>query len=97
MERTRTALVGIAGHVKGVSDIVGNISHAAREQAMGLQEINQAVTQMDGLTQQNAGMVDETNSEIQGLQKDAERLIMALAVFSGTTPVAQMPRRAMAG
>ncbi|NNU80672.1 globin-coupled sensor protein [Halovulum dunhuangense] len=97
VERTRAALNGIAGHVKGVTEIVGNISHAAREQAMGLQEINQAVTQMDGLTQQNAGMVDETNAEIQGLQRDAERLVKALSVFSYAAPQVEAPRRALAG
>ncbi|WP_017921833.1 methyl-accepting chemotaxis protein, partial [Burkholderia gladioli] len=44
--------------IRRVSDIVAEISAASDEQARGIEQINQAVTQMDAVTQQNAALVE---------------------------------------
>lgn len=79
---TAQALTVIIEQVGGITEIVESIANAAREQSAGLKEISQAVTQMDDLTQKNAGMVDETNANSQNLRQDAISLNHALSVFS---------------
>ena len=49
----------IVGSVKRVTDIIGEIAAASHEQTAGIEQINQAVTQMDQVTQQNAALVEE--------------------------------------
>ena len=44
--------------VKRVTDIMAEISAASQEQSSGIEQVNQAVTQMDGVTQQNAALVE---------------------------------------
>ncbi|WP_155402880.1 methyl-accepting chemotaxis protein, partial [Ralstonia solanacearum] len=45
--------------VKRVTDIMGEISAASDEQSSGIEQVNQAVNQMDEVTQQNAALVEE--------------------------------------
>jgi methyl-accepting chemotaxis protein len=47
----------IVTSVKKVSDIVAEIAAASREQSAGIEQVNQAVMQMDEMTQQNAALV----------------------------------------
>jgi hypothetical protein len=44
----------IVSSVKRVADIMSEITAASQEQSSGIEQINQAVTQMDEITQQNA-------------------------------------------
>ena len=81
-----------------VSDIVGEISSASREQEGGITQINQALTEMDAVTQQNAALVEEAAGAAGSLQEQADRLQQMVAVFKvnaadGVAPALQ-PRRA---
>jgi methyl-accepting chemotaxis protein len=49
----------IVNAVKRVTDIMSEISAASNEQSTGIEQVNQAVTQMDEVTQQNAALVEE--------------------------------------
>jgi hypothetical protein len=57
-----------------ISTRIETIATSAREQAVGLQEINVAINEMDQTTQQNAAMVEETNAATQGLSGEAVKL-----------------------
>jgi methyl-accepting chemotaxis protein len=71
----------IVQSVQGVTSIMNEISSAAREQAEGISQINQAVNDMDGVVQQNAALVQQAASAAGSLQDQAEHLSAAVAVF----------------
>ena len=86
---TGSALVATAGttmdeivaSIRRVTDIMGDISAATREQTLGIEQINEAVSQMDQTTQQNASLVEEAAAASETLQKQAADLADAMRVF----------------
>jgi methyl-accepting chemotaxis protein-1 (serine sensor receptor) len=71
----------VVGSVQGVTTIMGEISSASHEQSDGIEQVNQAVTQMDTVVQQNAALVEEAAAAAGSLQEQATRLAEAVAVF----------------
>ena len=71
----------VVGSVEGVTTIMGEISSASHEQAEGIEQVNRAVVEMDGVTQQNAALVQEAAVAAGSLQEQAARLAEAVAVF----------------
>jgi aerotaxis receptor len=67
--------------VNRVTGIMGEISTASHEQSDGIEQVNQAVTQMDGVTQQNASLVEQAAQATSDLNQRAQTLMEALAVF----------------
>ena len=72
----------IVDGVKKVTDIVGDIASASREQAAGIDEVSQAVMQMDQLTQKNALLVGEASTASTSLGKQADSLNQMMAYFT---------------
>ena len=70
------------GGVKKVTDLVGEISAASREQSAGIEEINKAVMQMDEMTQQNAALVEQAAAATEALTEQAQNLTQLTAFFS---------------
>ncbi|HBO79760.1 MAG TPA: hypothetical protein DD502_16600, partial [Cupriavidus sp.] len=66
---------------KRVTDIMGEISAASVEQSAGIEQVNQAVTQMDTVTQQNAALVEQAAAAAGSLEEQAQRLKEAVATF----------------
>lgn len=71
----------IVTSVKQVRDIIGEISVASIEQATGLDQINQAMSQMDGVTHQNAVLVHELGHTVRNLALQAHELGDAMKVL----------------
>ncbi|MGP1614273.1 MAG: methyl-accepting chemotaxis protein, partial [Pollutimonas bauzanensis] len=71
----------IVGSIKRVTDIMGEITMASHEQSSGIEQINQAVAQMDQVTQQNAALVQEAAAAAHSLQDQADHLVAAVSVF----------------
>ncbi|MBP2857406.1 Tar ligand binding domain-containing protein [Dickeya oryzae] len=67
--------------VVSVTDIMGEIASASDEQSRGIGQVNQAVLEMEGTTQQNAALVQEASAAASSLESQAERLTQAVAVF----------------
>ncbi|HUH40677.1 MAG TPA: methyl-accepting chemotaxis protein [Castellaniella sp.] len=67
--------------INRVTDIMGEISAANREQTTGIEEINSAVTQMDDVTRQNASLVEESAAAAASLQEQADTLAKLVATF----------------
>jgi len=85
--------------IQRVADIMGEISAASQEQNDGIEQVNQAVTQMDTVTQQNASLVEEAAAASESLQTQAAKLAELVSVFrieNGKPPAAQAPVRATA-
>jgi methyl-accepting chemotaxis protein len=64
-----------------VSDIVAEISAASAEQSTGIGQVNQAIVQMDGTTQQNAALVEEAAAAADSLQQQADLLVSLVGQF----------------
>ncbi len=67
--------------IRRVTDIMGEITAASQEQTNGIEQINQAVMQMDTVTQQNAALVEEAAATAQSMQNQAANLAQAVSVF----------------
>jgi hypothetical protein len=65
-----------------VTDLMGEISAASNEQAMGVAQVGEAVTQMDQATQQNAALVEEMAAAASSLKSQADELVGTVALFS---------------
>ena len=74
----------IVGSVKRVTDIVGEMAAAGREQANGIEQVNKAVTQMDQVVQENAAQTEEMSSTAQTLTEQAEQLELLVGRFKLT-------------
>jgi len=85
-----TKLVAEAGDTMGeivqavrrVTDIMNEISAASQEQTGGIEQVNQAVAQMDQVTQQNAALVEEAAAAAGALEEQAQRLKGVVSVFT---------------
>ncbi|MFZ3087456.1 MAG: PAS domain S-box protein [Methylotenera sp.] len=67
--------------VQRVTDIMGEITAASVEQSAGIDLVNQAVTQMDEVTQQNAALVEEAAAASESLVDQAVSLMETVSVF----------------
>ncbi|NML44014.1 methyl-accepting chemotaxis protein [Ramlibacter sp. G-1-2-2] len=84
-----TRLVGAAGTtmtdivvaVDKVSRLVAEIAAASREQGAGIVQVNTAVSQMDGVVQQNASLVEEATAATESMKVQAEALLRAVTRF----------------
>ena len=74
VHRTGDTMQDIVQSIARVSDIVGEIAEASREQSKGLAQINDAVSNLDDVTQQNAALVEETSAASNALQDQARQL-----------------------
>jgi methyl-accepting chemotaxis protein len=81
VERAGTTMDEVVVAVKRVTDIMGEISAASEEQSHGIMQINQAVTQMDQVTQQNAALVEQAAAAAGALEGQARTLKEAVALF----------------
>ncbi len=64
-----------------VADIMAEISAASDEQAVGIDEVNRAVSQMDQVTQQNAALVEQAAAATDSLKEQTRMLLQAASVF----------------
>jgi methyl-accepting chemotaxis protein len=67
--------------VKRVTDIMAEIAAASQEQTSGIEQVNQAIVQMDQVTQQNAALVEEAAAAADSMQEQAQSLTRAVAIF----------------
>ena len=101
MMQTGEALKVINQHVSDINLQLDAIALSAREQSVGLAEVNAAVNQMDQTTQQNAAMVEQSTAASASLAGDAEKLRQLVGQFqvgtvagSGRVHAAAAPVRA---
>jgi methyl-accepting chemotaxis protein len=75
------ALTGIVESVKKVGDIVAEIAAASVEQSAGIDQVNNSVSAIDGMTQQNAALAEQTSSASINVRENAGRLRELVAFF----------------
>ena len=94
----------IVDSVRRVTDIMSEITSASAEQTAGIEQINEAITQMDQVTQQNAALVEEAAAASASMQEQAANLSRAVSVFqvdgtaqaAAVVPAAAAPRAVLA-
>ncbi len=67
--------------IKRVTDLMGEISTASREQSEGVNQVGEAVVHMDQVTQQNAALVEEMAAAASSLEQQARDLVTTVSVF----------------
>ncbi|WP_029570895.1 methyl-accepting chemotaxis protein [Pantoea ananatis] len=79
----------IVNSVNSVTQLMAEIASASAEQTRGIEQVSKAVSEMDGVTQQNAALVEESASAAASLEDQATQLRQSVAVFNtGRTPAA---------
>ena len=71
----------IVDSVQRVGDIIGEITAASSEQSGGIGQVNQAVGDIDRMTQQNAALVEESAAAAESLREQAARLAQVVGQF----------------
>ncbi|WP_443114979.1 methyl-accepting chemotaxis protein [Herbaspirillum seropedicae] len=81
-DQAGTTMSGIVENAGKVTSIIGEISAASTEQTAGIEQINQAIMQMDDVTQQNASLVEEAAAASRALQDQADALAQIVSIFN---------------
>lgn len=71
----------IVQSVRKVADVIGEITSASAEQSAGIAHVNQAIGNLDQMTQQNAALVEESAAAAESLRDQAQQMAQAVAVF----------------
>ncbi|HEX8601160.1 MAG TPA: methyl-accepting chemotaxis protein, partial [Pseudoduganella sp.] len=71
----------VVSSIQRVTGIMGEISTASVEQSAGIEQVNRAIADMDGVTQQNAALVEEAAAAAASMRQQAEALANVVAVF----------------
>ena len=87
----------IVSSVRRVTDLIGEITAASSEQREGFSQVNQAVSNLDQMTQQNAALVEESSAAANAMHDQASRLMQAVSVFDVGTHGAQTAAMAPMG
>jgi aerotaxis receptor len=84
----------IVNAVKRVTDIMSEIASASSEQSAGIEQVNQAIIQMDEVTQQNAALVEQAAAAAASLEDQTVYLAQAVSVFKFAQSAKQPAKRA---
>jgi methyl-accepting chemotaxis protein len=81
VEQAGATMKEVVASVNRVTDIIGEITAASQEQTSGIEKINQAIVQMDDMTQQNSSLVEEAAAAARSMQQQAENLSRVASIF----------------
>ncbi|WP_448622682.1 methyl-accepting chemotaxis protein [Dickeya fangzhongdai] len=94
VEHAGETMTDIVTQAQHVADLISEIGVTTQEQESGISQINQAITQMDSVTQQNAALVEESASAADSLSEQAAKLVELMGVFTiHNTFSSQTPQR----
>jgi methyl-accepting chemotaxis protein len=81
VNRAGETLDGIVKDVRQMTTLVGEISASSREQSTGIEQVNKAIAQMDGVTQQYAAQTEELSSTAANLSEHAQVMRQQISKF----------------
>jgi methyl-accepting chemotaxis protein len=81
VDQAGSTMEQVVASIRRVTGIMADIAAASQEQTAGIEQVNQAIVQMDQTTQQNAALVEEAAAAAASLQDQAARLALAVDVF----------------
>ncbi len=98
VDRAGATMEEVVTSIRRVTDIMGEITTATQEQSGGIEQVNQAIGQMDETTQQNAALVEQSAAAAAAMQEQAVKLAQVVGIFKLHQAADQpsLPRRARA-
>lgn len=81
VDQAGATMAEIVSSIQQVTTLMHGIASSSRAQADGLTQINNAVTVMDGMTQQNAALVEQASAASAALQEQAQQLAQLVGRF----------------
>lgn len=81
VEQAGVTMDEVVASVKRVTDIMAEITSASQEQSSGIERVHQSIAQMDGVTQQNAALVEEAAAAAEAMQNQASSLAQVVSIF----------------
>jgi methyl-accepting chemotaxis protein len=93
VDQAGVTMAEVVSSITRVTNLMGEISAASNEQALGVAQVGEAVTLLDQTTQQNAALVEQSAAAADSLKAQARELVNAVAVFKSSS---QLPHRAAA-
>jgi methyl-accepting chemotaxis protein len=83
----------VVDSIRKVTDIMAEITSASAEQRAGIEQVNQAIADMDSSTQHNAALVEESAAAAGSLQDQASKLAQVVGLFNVTAQAAPAASR----
>jgi methyl-accepting chemotaxis protein len=81
VDKAGETMTEVVNSIRKVTDIMAEISSASGEQSAGVEQVGEAVMQMDQVTQQNAALVEEMAAAASSLNSQAQELVQVVAAF----------------
>jgi len=81
VNKAGASLGEIVGSIKRVAEIVGEIAAANAEQSTGIDQVNSALAQMDGVTQQNSALVEQNAAAAKALEQQSQAMDERVSFF----------------
>ena len=82
VQQAGSTMAQVVTSITRVTDIMGEITSASSEQSSGIELVNQAIAQMDIVTQQNAALVEESAAAASSMHEQAAALVQVVSVFN---------------
>ncbi len=82
VDRAGKTMDEIVGAIQHVTEIMSEITTASKEQSTGIDQMHQAISQMDEVTQQNAALVEQAAAAAASLERQASELVGATSIFN---------------
>jgi len=82
VEQAGKTMDEVVSSIRHVTDIMGEISAASREQSDGIEQVNEVILQMDQMTQKNAALVEEEAAATASLKDLADKLALVVSEFT---------------
>ena len=95
VEQAGATMQQVVDSVQRLSTIIGEITDASEEQRVGIEQVNEAINQMDQVTQQNAALVEEAAAAANAMQEQAEQLTQSVQVFRLAAPARPVRKQAL--
>ncbi|HET6787848.1 MAG TPA: methyl-accepting chemotaxis protein, partial [Aquabacterium sp.] len=76
-----STMTNVVASVRRVTDIMGEITSASESQSHGIETVNHSIHQMDGVTQQNAALVEQASAAAESMKQQAHHLARIVSVF----------------
>ena len=82
VDETGQTFTELVSSIEEVSNMIGDIDSAGKEQSAGIGEVSAAVSQMDEMTQQNAALVEEATASSKAMEEQAQLLLQQVDFFN---------------
>jgi methyl-accepting chemotaxis protein len=80
-DQAGTTMEEVVASIRNVSEIMHGITEASDEQRAGIEQVNQAIAQMDAVTQQNAALVEQAAAASGAMHDQSMQLAQVVSVF----------------